>query len=38
MVVSIRQVRNVNEPTFITVHPDNPVYTSENGELKYKHQ
>jgi len=22
--------------TFITVHPDNPVYTSENGELKAK--
>jgi hypothetical protein len=24
--------------TFVTVHPDNPVYTAENGELKYKHQ
>jgi hypothetical protein len=25
-------------PAFITVHPDNPFYTSENGKLKMKHQ
>jgi hypothetical protein len=32
----IRPLRNVNENTFVTVHPDNPVFTSENGKLKKK--
>jgi len=27
-----------NCPAYVTVHPDNPVYTSENGKLKKKQE